>query len=433
MNIQQLLSASQSSPQAMPQGALSRQDASSNSFQQILLQASDGKRLSEPVSSDGGSTPATALGASQDALHGHLSELSVDKLGAALSAMGLDLNESDLSALLAQLQLSNLDTNSDTLNSAETVTALDEITTRLDLIAAFSGDEHQASTASSVAPAVIEAISQHLNINQAEAAQLVSALNVSVIKHLDTHPLPAGAARLSATSMPPIAIQTALGSSPDHWFAQLNTGNAATQISSEALIGALLTSEGAFKGPLAGEPLLTTGLQLPTGSSPLASAPQAQGFAPAVAPTQAILSTPFTSSAWPQQLSQQLVQISKRGGEQHVQMQLHPADLGPLSISLKFGEQGAQAHFLSAHAQVRQALEQALPQLREALAEQGISLGETSVGEQRNSDTQNFAQSGGRQSAEFDGDSGNTSPDEILNRDTESSPLSLDGRVDLYA
>ncbi|WP_410594391.1 flagellar hook-length control protein FliK, partial [Bacillus sp. SIMBA_074] len=63
-----------------------------------------------------------------------------------------------------------------------------------------------------------------------------------------------------------------------------------------------------------------------------------------------------------------------------------------MSISLKMTEHGAQAHFLSAHAQVRQVIEQAIPQLREALAEQGISLGDTSVGEQNTSNEQAFAQ-----------------------------------------
>jgi flagellar hook-length control protein FliK len=159
----------------------------------------------------------------------------------------------------------------------------------------------------------------------------------------------------------------------------------------------------------------------------------AQGFAPTVPPTQATLATPFTNPAWSQQLSQQLVQISQRGGEQHVQMQLHPAELGPLSISLKFSEQGAQAHFLSAHAQVRQVLEQAIPQLREALAEQGISLGETSVGEQRDPNAQAFAQSGGQQGSEFGSDGGDIGSDETLTRVAESSPLILNGRVDLYA
>lgn len=198
-------------------------------------------------------------------------------------------------------------------------------------------------------------------------------------------------------------------------------------------MGALLTLEGVTRSSPAGEQLFTSP-SLSANQPPLTSSQAAQGFAPTVPPTQASLSTPVTSNAWPQQLGQQLVQISQRGGEQHVQMQLHPAELGPLSISLKFSEQGAQAHFLSAHAQVRHVLEQAIPQLREALAEQGISLGETSVGEQRDPNAQAFAQSGGKQGIEAGGDNGDGGLDETTPAlSAESSPLILDGRVDLYA
>tara|TARA_R100001126_G_C4706675_1_gene92772 strand:- start:19 stop:351 length:333 start_codon:yes stop_codon:yes gene_type:complete len=110
-------------------------------------------------------------------------------------------------------------------------------------------------------------------------------------------------------------------------------------------------------------------------------------------------------------------------------MKLHPAELGPLSISLKMTEHGAQAHFLSAHAQVRQVVEQAIPQLREALAEQGISLGETSVGEQNASNEQAFAQqSGGGASSD-----GSSVEGDIGAPTSESTPVTLDGRVDLYA
>jgi len=149
-------------------------------------------------------------------------------------------------------------------------------------------------------------------------------------------------------------------------------------------------------------------------------------------PAQASLPAPVTSPAWPQQLGQQLVRLSQNGVEQRVELQLHPAELGPLTVSLKVGDQGAQAQFLSAHAPVRQALEQAIPQLREALAEQGISLGETSVGEQHNGNRDTppqpsgdmLASAGARESDE--GAAGNS--------DTGvTHELNLDGRVDLYA
>jgi flagellar hook-length control protein FliK len=114
-------------------------------------------------------------------------------------------------------------------------------------------------------------------------------------------------------------------------------------------------------------------------------------------------------------------------------MKLHPAELGPLSISLKMTENGAQAQFLSAHAQVRQVIEQAIPQLREALAEQGISLSDTSVGEQGLSNQQEaFAQQ--NTGAGSNGESGATGADsDTVATPSEVSSIALDGRVDLYA
>tara|TARA_R110002049_G_scaffold20175_1_gene74495 strand:- start:18138 stop:19457 length:1320 start_codon:yes stop_codon:yes gene_type:complete len=439
MTIHQLLSASQSSPQTQSHGTFSRQDSPNGFFQQAFSQASAAQRLSAPTLSGNGSLQPPSHQAQLNTLGSLLSdalEMDSEDLSAALEALGLDLSESDLSDLLAQLQLPNPEINVDTLglNGAEPTTPLDDIAARLALMASFSESSPQAQPGSPMAPAALEVIAEQLNINQTEAAQLVSALNVLVAQRQggqSDQPLPVDTARL--TSAPAIDIQAAPRTQPDTFFTQVNTSAAATsQISSEALMGALMAFEGASKGSQSSEHL-PTGFSLATGSGSLASAPSAQGFTPTVAPTPAALTTPFTSPAWPQQLGQQLLQISQRGGEQHIQMQLNPAELGPLSISLKFGEQGAQAHFLSAHAQVRQVLEQAIPQLREALAEQGISLGETSVGEQRDPDAQSFAQSGGGRGAGIGSDSGDDGGDEKLSLSADSSPLIIDGRVDLYA
>ncbi|RBI65488.1 hypothetical protein DQ400_17870 [Vreelandella sulfidaeris] len=441
MNIHQLLSASQSSPQIPSQGAFSRQDSPNGFFQQALSHASDAQRLSARTLSEADSLQSTPHQAQLSALGGLLSdalEIDIEDLSAALEALGLDINESDLSGLLAQLQQSNPDINLDTLtlDSAQTSTPLDEIAARLTLMASFTEGPPKVQPGSSIDPAVLKAITEHLNINQTEAAQLVSALNSLVTQRQNSQgeqPLPVDTARLTSTSLPAIETQAASRTQPHTFFTQMSTDGAASQISSEALMGALLTSGGVPKGNSSSEHLLT-GFTSHAGNPLLASAqPSAQGFAPAVPSTQAALTTPITNPAWPQQLSQQLVQISQRGGEQHVQMQLNPAELGPLSISLKFGEQGAQAHFLSGHAQVRQVLEQAIPQLREALAEQGISLGETSVGDQRDPNAQAFAQSGGKQGAEVGSDSVDLGADEMLSRSAESNPLIVDGRVDLYA
>jgi len=108
------------------------------------------------------------------------------------------------------------------------------------------------------------------------------------------------------------------------------------------------------------------------------AAPDAQ--VPGAATAARELAAPMASPQWRQDLGQRVVGLVRQG-DGKVSLQLNPAELGPLLVELKLSEQHAHLHFASPHAQVRHAVEQAIPQLREALAEQGISLGEAQVGE----------------------------------------------------
>ena len=120
-----------------------------------------------------------------------------------------------------------------------------------------------------------------------------------------------------------------------------------------------------------------------TSSSELNIAPM-QTASAAPTPTTT-LSAPLATPAWQAQLSQQVSEQAQQivnmrvQNDQTVRLRLHPAELGPLMISMKVEDQSAQLQFVSAHSQVRQAVEQALPQLREILAEQGIELSQSSV------------------------------------------------------
>ncbi len=109
MNIHQLLTASQSSPQTQSQGTFSRQDSANGFFQQALLQASDAQRFSASMLGEVGSPQTTSQPAQlgQEALSDLLADAlggDVEGLSAALEALGLDVSASDLSELLAQLQ-----------------------------------------------------------------------------------------------------------------------------------------------------------------------------------------------------------------------------------------------------------------------------------------------------------------------------------------
>ncbi|AFT71685.1 Flagellar hook-length control protein-like protein [Alloalcanivorax dieselolei B5] len=143
--------------------------------------------------------------------------------------------------------------------------------------------------------------------------------------------------------------------------------------------------------------------------------------------TSAAITTTVGQPGWGQELGLQLAQWQQRG-EHRVELHLHPAELGPLSVSLKVDDQGAQAQFFSAHGLVRQALEQALPQLREALAQQGINLGEASVSDQ---------QPGQQQPSRFAQTHDTAGPSSVESEVTEpaapTARVSMNPGVDLYA
>ena len=156
----------------------------------------------------------------------------------------------------------------------------------------------------------------------------------------------------------------------------------------------------------------------------------AQASAPAMAST-ATLQAPVGSTPWQNELGQQLIRFSQRGDHQ-IELHLHPKELGPLQISLHVNDQVAQAHFFAAHAQVRDAVQQAIPQLREALAGQGIALGEAMVGQQQQQHQDSGSFGGSSSSPSF---GGATEVDSITSARPVASVLPRIGAggVDLYA
>ncbi len=85
--------------------------------------------------------------------------------------------------------------------------------------------------------------------------------------------------------------------------------------------------------------------------------------------------------AWNGELAQKVVWMATQQ-QQVAELHLNPPHLGPLEVRLTIGnDQGGQAgvHFTSPHWAVREAIEAALPRLREMMAESGIALGNVSV------------------------------------------------------
>src|SRR5699024_3565802 len=115
----------------------------------------------------------------------------------------------------------------------------------------------------------------------------------------------------------------------------------------------------------------------------------------------ATLDRPFGSPQWANNLSQQFSSIVRHtgSGNHTAELRLDPPHLGPLRITINLNDSVVQAVFSSAHANVRSAVEQALPQLQQQLEQEGLSLGQTSVGEHsqgsQQSDHPDQAQSSG--------------------------------------
>jgi flagellar hook-length control protein FliK len=99
---------------------------------------------------------------------------------------------------------------------------------------------------------------------------------------------------------------------------------------------------------------------------------------PALAHAVEQLSPRVGTPAWDQALGQKVVWMVA-GEQQSASLTLNPPDLGPLQVVLNVTNSHASATFTAAQPEVRQALEAALPKLRDMLGEAGIQLGQATV------------------------------------------------------
>jgi flagellar hook-length control protein FliK len=98
-------------------------------------------------------------------------------------------------------------------------------------------------------------------------------------------------------------------------------------------------------------------------------------------PAQVVVNTPLGQDAWTDDFNQSITWLASQQG-QSAQLHLNPPNLGPLDVVLNVSDGQATALFTSPHAAVREAVEQALPRLREMLADSGITLGNAMVSDQ---------------------------------------------------
>lgn len=133
------------------------------------------------------------------------------------------------------------------------------------------------------------------------------------------------------------------------------------------------TGKGSFDGLLAASRESAQAVAAATGNTS-----QTHGSRTA-AVTQLPVQTPVSSGNWGNDVGNQLVWMVGRQ-ESRAELVLTPPHLGRIEVSLTVSGDQANATFVSASPAVREALENALPRLREVLADAGVSLGQTQVG-----------------------------------------------------
>lgn len=135
--------------------------------------------------------------------------------------------------------------------------------------------------------------------------------------------------------------------------------------------------------------------------------------------------------AWDNQLGQKVIWMV--GGEdQSATLELNPPDLGPVQVVLNVSNDMASVSFSSQQLEVRQALENALPRLREMMSESGIALGNASVNAGTEGRQGQDGQGGGRQGGGKSGNGGDSSIAEVAPRQ-RTRIIGGAGAVDTFA
>lgn len=92
------------------------------------------------------------------------------------------------------------------------------------------------------------------------------------------------------------------------------------------------------------------------------------------------IDVPVQEAGWDRAMSERIVMMASNR-IQNAEIRLTPAELGPIRVQLALDDGVTNVSFSAQHALTRDAIEQAMPRLRELLAETGLTLDQASVGD----------------------------------------------------
>lgn len=148
-------------------------------------------------------------------------------------------------------------------------------------------------------------------------------------------------------------------------------------------------------------PRTTPDLHVPSHDAPATAAGPVPGTAPPAPQPPAsqpsvTVNLPVNHPQWSQDLGSKVTWLLGQG-IQDAKLQLHPQHLGPVQVHISLNDNHAAVNFVAHHADTRDALQAALPQLRDMLQQSGIQLGQAQVSADQGGQAQ--AQADGRHAA----------------------------------
>ena len=293
----------------------------------------------------------------------------------------------------------------------------------------------------------IAAVLQQLLVN-APASQTVAAPQAAILASADGKVLKSGSAAAETTpgrsltplpdsrptvtetgdkSLPAEVLSNAKNNSLDKTLAQIQ------QQSPEPRQTELASLVAAFKrhdtNPLkSADTLLRTDAATSAATTP--AAVQSSPSAPPPGLPTLTLGTPLNQGAWDQALGER-IQWMVSHKLQGAQIKLNPANLGPMEVRIQVQNEQASIQFSSAHGVVREALEAALPRLRDMFDASGVELVDVDVSGQSFAEQQRTAGEGGSAAWHAAAPEQDSGLETVL--ETPLGSFLESGRLDLFA
>lgn len=208
-----------------------------------------------------------------------------------------------------------------------------------------------------------ESSAQRTVRNAADAASASAPLSVAANQSL-SHGLPAETGAAVATSISPLAVHGP------------NSGIDTNGASANAFAAARVEGDH------------NSGTALGSGLAPMLQSLNTVTSTATASPTLS-MGVPVAHSSWPNALAAQLQWMATRQ-VQSATLRLSPEHLGPLEVRIDVMRSQININFTAHHPDTREALAQAVPQLRQLFAAGGLNLGEATVQQEPRSSEQSL-------------------------------------------